>query len=378
MKLKTAIKYFLTWRLSLVLFTIPAFFLIPLKKGFSLLSSGFSWDKLLILWSNFDGRSYLNLAEFGYGTPETKNDYILFPLYSYLIKNLNFSGSYLITALIISNLCFFLSIFLFYRLIRLDFSAKISRLGVILVLIFPTSFFLGAVYAESLFLFLSLACVYFARKENFFLASLFAAAASNTRLMGIFLLPFLAIEFWLAHKKKIRSIFSDFRLIFLLIPPLGLIDYLHFQSLKTGNALTFLMDKPGFSPNQAINKLILLYQVFFRYAKMLIFMEHTDPLFFTILLEFIVGLGFLLIIIFSFRYLRPSYSVYSLLVYLIPTLTGSFASLPRYVLIIFPAFILLASWLDRQPQKIKKIYFLINVLFTIIAVSLFSRGYFIS
>jgi Gpi18-like mannosyltransferase len=55
-------------------------------------------------------------------------------------------------------------------------------LPIIFLLIFPTAFFLNAVYTESLFLFLSLATFYYALKKNFFSAGIFGFFASLTRL----------------------------------------------------------------------------------------------------------------------------------------------------------------------------------------------------
>jgi Gpi18-like mannosyltransferase len=372
------IKYFIAWRFILFVFSLPAMLILPLKSGFTTLTNQFSADNLLRLWSNFDGIKYLNLAQFGYGTPITKDDNNLFPFYPWLINKFEIFDSPLISSLIISHLCLIISLYLIYRLIKTEFSEKIATTSISLLLIFPTAFFLVSSYSESLFLLLAISCFYFARKKNFLLASAFAALASYTRLMGIFLLPFLLIEFWLEHQKNIKSMIHDYRLISFILAPLGLVNFLKLQELRTGDALLFLRDKPLFSPDRVINKIILLYQVFFRYLRMIIFMDHTDPLFFTVLLEFIVGIAFFILVIISFRRLRLSYAVYSLLIYLIPTLGGSFISLPRYVVVIFPLFIILAIWFEKQRKITKIIYLSLNIIFTLISISLFSRGYFIS
>ena len=63
------------------------------------------------------------------------------------------------------------------------------------LLAYPTAFFLNAVYSESLFLFLSLATVFWALRRNFMIASVWAALASATRVAGVFLFVVLFIEF---------------------------------------------------------------------------------------------------------------------------------------------------------------------------------------
>ena len=87
---------------------------------------------------------------------------------------------------------------------------------------------------------------------------------------------------------------------------------------------------------------------------------------------------FLAIIIFSFRKIRWDYWIYIVLGFLVPTFTGSFSSLPRYVLVLFPAFIYLALSLERRKKYIViGIYILLSII-AITAQMLFVRGYFVS
>lgn len=87
---------------------------------------------------------------------------------------------------------------------------------------------------------------------------------------------------------------------------------------------------------------------------------------------------FLIFIIYGFSRLRPSYSVYAILSYLIPALAGSFSSMPRYVLVIFPVFILGAIFLSKMPKVYQYIVFSVMLILMVIATSLFWRGYWIS
>jgi len=96
-----------------------------------------------------------------------------------------------------------------------------------------------------------------------------------------------------------------------------------------------------------------------------------------VILEFIVGTLFLVLTIAAFKKLRRSYAFYTLLSYLIPTFTGTFATQPRYVLTVFPGFILLALWFSNQSPLMKRFYVAASVIFSVIAIGLFTRGYFI-
>src|SRR4029079_9154843 len=62
------------------------------------------------------------------------------------------------------------------------------------MLIFPTSFFLSAVYAESLFLVMALGAIYAARRERWLFAGLLGAGAALTRPFGVVVAVPLAVE----------------------------------------------------------------------------------------------------------------------------------------------------------------------------------------
>ena len=368
--IKKIIKYLALWRLATIAVAVLATYVLPIKDCCREFGSSLNFPYLANIWANFAGADFLALAKHGYGQPLELGTYIFFPLFPWLIGYLTrFTGEYLASGLIIVHLSLVLALYFLYRLVRLDHKENIAKLTLIIMMIFPTAFFFGSVYTESFFLLLVVLSFYLARKQFFFLACLVGLLASATRLAGIFLWPALIWEVWRGRDRT--------SLVWLTLPPLGLLSYMKFLATKAGDAFYFLKVSPDFGPNLVISKLILLHQVFFRYARMLLFSSHTDITFAIILLEFIVGVMFLVLTITAFRKMRLSYAIYMLLSYLIPTLTGTFATQPRYVLTAFPAFILLAVWFDKQNSLTKRFYVAANVIFGIIAIALFTRGYFI-
>jgi len=358
MTLKQIVKYLFGWRLA----TIAVAALASAKLDFGYLAN---------IWTNFAGMDFLDLARLGYGNTLKPATYIFFPLYPWLINQLTqLTHNYLASGLIISHLSLVIALYFLYKLIKLDNKEEIAKLSLIMLMIFPTSFFFGSVYTESFFLLLVILSFYFVRKKFFFLACLMGLLASATRVAGIFVWPALIWEIWQEHKFKSSR-------VWLILPPLGLLSYMKFLLTKTGDALYFLKVSPDFGPNLVISKLILLHQVFYRYAKMLVFGGHTDVTFVVILLEFMVGTMFLVLTFFAFKKMRLSYAIYTLLSYLIPTLTGTFASQPRYILTVFPAFVLIALWYKGQDPLVKRFYIAANVIFAVVAIALFTRGYFI-
>ena len=158
------LKVVIIWRLALLLLAWLGFRFLPLREDFlgggspEYLKAPWLWS-----WANFDGVHYLVIARQGY----CQFQQAFFPLFPYLIRYLTgFLGNYLASGLLVSHLALLAGLFIFYRLVRLDFSDSIARRSVIYLLIFPTSFYLGSVYTESLFLVLVLGSIFAARKRN--------------------------------------------------------------------------------------------------------------------------------------------------------------------------------------------------------------------
>lgn len=377
MSLREIFRLVLGWRFLLVAIAIPAMFLLTPRTRFTGITENPTIGNVFTMWSNFDGRHYLDLAQYGYGYQhKTDMDYAFFPVYPWSIRTFSLFGNYLASGLVISHLTLMVALYFLYKLVVMDFKSKVARSTIYLILFFPTAFFFGSVYTESLFLMLSVLSFYCARKNNFFLACLFAGIASATKVTGIFLWPALIYEYWVFNKKSLSRAIQPVA-IWLILPPLGLLAYLKYQLVQTGDPFFFITYQTNFT-GRTIEKLVLLHQVFFRYAKMVVFVNHTDPLFFTVLLELLCASLTLVVLVFSFKTIRRSYWIFSFLSFILPTFTGTFASVPRYVVTLFPVFIHLAFWFEKQHPYFKYAYYALSVIFTIISVILFTRGYFIA
>lgn len=384
MSFKEIFKLVLGWRLLIILISLPAMLLLTPRTRFTNLTEKPSIANVFSMWSNFDGTRYLDLAEFGYGNKHRlESDFVFFPLYPLSIRTINIFNDYLMSGLLISHLALLLAIYFLFRLFVLDLKTKLARSAIYLLLLFPTAFFLGSVYPDSIFLLLTVLSFYFARKKSFLLAGLSAALASATGITGLFLWPALIYEFWLAYGNKLLSFPRRWesikylpKVISLLLPPLGLLFFLRFQIIKLSLGFFPALLNSTFN-GRSVDKIVLIHQVFFRYIKMLIFTDHLDPLFFTIALEFICAIGLFFVLIFSFKKIRFSYWLFTLLTFLLPSFSGSFMNLPRYTLAMFPVFIFLAGWLERQHPFVRLSYYSICIIGTIFSITFFTRGYFI-
>lgn len=377
MPIRNIIKTYFTWRILVSLAAIPAAFLLPLIVRYSLQSGNFEADHLLQMWANFDGPRYLQLAQIGQIERWDSLLLTLFPLYPWLIGIFSLIFSPLVSSLLISNICLVISLILLYKLVKMDFDSKVAKMSLLLLLIFPTSFVLGSVYTESLFLLLSIGSIYLMRQNRFMCAGVLVSLAGLTRFLGVALIPVLLIEYIQAVKSNKLKLFGP-QFAGVIIAPLGLISYLYFQYVRIGDPLFLLNSYSDFMLSSGFEKFILPHQVFYRYLKMFIFSgNRLDPFYFTVVLELVVVVLSFALSVLALKYTRKSYAVFSLLILFIPMFSGTFHSLPRIVLVAFPIFIMAAKFISRVSLRFQQIIFTFLLLVGFICISLFTRGYFV-
>ena len=314
------------------------------------------------IWSfgNFDGVHYLRIAQDGYVNQFAQAFFPLYPLLVRLISYLTF-GNFLTAALILSNLAFFASLFLFYKLVKKISDEKIAIWSSAFLLAFPTSFYFQAVYTEGLFFLLIIASFYFFQQKKIILASFMGSLASATRLAGIFLAPSAALT---KNKKNLIPIFTI---------PLGLLIYMMYLKIGFHNPFYFLTAQSIWGQERSTTEIVLLPQVFWRYIKILL-TTNGLPLFNGIL-ELTATIFAVIMLILSTKIVSREWLVFSWIAVITPTLTGTLASMPRYILIAFPIYIALAQ-IKSVPAKILLITSFM-ILQTMLVI-LFTRGYWIA
>ena len=342
--------------------------------------------------ANFDGLHYISIARNGYAQYEQA----FFPLYPILIKFLTpfFSNNQLVTGLIISNISFLLGLIILYKYLNLIFQKdkRSNILIVIFLLFFPTSFFFGAVYTEGLFFLLLITTLYFLKKEKYLFVGLFAFFASLTRLVGVFLIVPMIIHLYRSSKTK-----SNIKNLVLIAPLLGLGIYCFYLYQTTGDPLFFVTSQPIFGANRSSN-LILLPQVYWRYFKIFITAAH-DPRFYVSIVEFLIfNFVFIVLILDLYQILlsfprrrksklnnwipasagmtdRLALNLFSLSNLILPTLTGTFSSIPRYSLFSLSFFIYIAQ---IKNNFVKYLILFIFLFLHVLLLGYFTQGYFIS
>lgn len=360
--MKKVIFVFCIWRVLTLVVAALSPLIIPVFGGSfpyyneRLISSGLPH----FLWSfgNFDGVHYLGIAQNGYFAQFTQ---AFFPLYPILVRaaSLGTAGNLLISALVISNLAFFIAVLLFYKIIEKKHGANTAFWSEIMLLSFPTSFFFGAIYTEGVFFLLIMLFYFFESKGRYIVASLFGAFASFTRLIGVFL--------------SFPLLFNKNRRYLVFVPPIGLLVYMGFLKYRFNNPLYFLTSQAAFGQERDAANVILLPQVFYRYLK--IFLTAQGQSLLVPLFEFSVTLLALVLIVIAFKKTEKKWVLFALASVVLPTLTGTLASMPRYVLVAFPMFVVLAMIKNSYIKLLITLFF----MFTgIVVLTFFSQGYWVA
>ncbi len=364
------------WQVVILLFFSLGLRFLPIQDNF--LGGSIHFKEAPLLWShaNYDGEHYIEVAQFGYG-PYT---YFFFPLYPVLLR---FVSHYLVflhfplvwSGIVISNSAFFIAVVVLYKLLRLDYSENVSFRTVLLLLLFPTSFYFTMVYTESLFFALCVSSLYFARKRNWMGAGILGIFASMTRLVGVVLIASIFFE-WLSSYLDKKS--TKIALLPILCVPLGIAFYMFYLNKVSGDPLAFFHNIAVYG-QQRSTSLVILPQVYYRYIfKILPHLNGYVPIILTTYFELISGVIFFVLSAVSFFKVRPSYSVFAFFCFIIPTLSGSFSSLPRYVLILFPLFLVLSLSLEKLPRTYHYVYYALGAVFLLVFTSMFAVGYWVS
>ena len=370
---------FVLWQAALILIIFLAHKYFPGSGEYLyaekdvVLSPSWLWNR-----ANFEGMHYVSIARSGYGLYQQ----VFFPLYPRLMNLVSFlfAGRTLLAGWVLNLACLYLALIFFYKLLKRDFSERVSRRTLIYLLLFPTAFFFSMIYAEALFLLLIIASFYFAKTKRWWLAGICGGLAAATRLPGIFLLPALAFEWWEQFQsQKTPNQKKDFLKSWpaLILIPLGLLFYMRFLDIYYGDPLLFMRVQTIFGAGYSPEKVTLIYQIFWRYLKMLLATGVGNLTYFVIILESLVAAGFFFLGIFVFLRRWYSYLIFMALVYLAPTLTGTFFSLPRFVLVLFPAFIILSLWAEKR-KWLRILYPAITIPLLIICVFLFTHGWWVA
>ena len=278
------------------------------------------------VWARWDSDWYLRIAHSGYSWPSSTPAF--FPGYPLLVAGLGrvLGDHFLLAGLVVSLAACAGAFVLLYRLVLERLGEEDAHRSVLYLALFPTSFFLGAVYGEALFLLLALGTFLLAERGRLGWASCVAGLALLTRPQGIALLPALALFAWRSARRR-----RDLR--WLAVPPAMFLAFPLALELWIGNALAFLDAQRIWDRSLApLGPLGGLVQA----------IGEGD------VIGPALAVAMLALAVLAWRVLGAPYGAYAIAALAIPMATpserlGGLYSFPRFALVAFPCLVALAT-----------------------------------
>ncbi len=285
-------------------------------------------------FKTWDGMHYIYIAEHGYQADHPLAAF--YPLWPFLIRIGSFllGGHSLIAALLLSNLLSVLGLLLFHKWLSQK-DPQLADTALLLMLAYPGSIFFMFPYAESLFLFLSIAFFTLLSKRRYAAAACVSFLLPLTRTVGIFSVIPLASE--LAQTKIGPKPAITRKGWLLLVAPLALLSYLLIFYGMTGDALAGVKAQKYYIGGRSGANLFDAARFLSEYLSVRSFHDFThsfvDRFWFTVFLASLPAI---------WKYSRSLF-YYAFALGFFPVMTGSFMSFTRFLSVIFPSFIVWAG-----------------------------------
>lgn len=331
-----------------------AFYLRPATRGIVAVTSLTSF--FLSPWYVWDVQYYVEIVRHGYqpGAP-TPNFHPLYPWIATLVAVV--IREPLVSLLIVSSVAGLLLVVYFYRLSRLDINEEQAWQATALLLTWPVSVALFVPYTESLFLLLSVYCLFAARQRKFWLAGLAGGLASLTRQQGLFLVVPLAWEIWESSERRWANVLRNG--LSVLLVPAGYAVWIVYRLVAINDM------HPDFSSPQKFIHSVMVSPASYTIIDDHEFLPPWTAMWkaFNVMwrgqppdgayVDLALGVVFIGLFVLSWRYLRTTYRLYCIVIVLVSLSFFSghinpFIALPRHLLLAFPVFIGLAARLNLR------------------------------
>lgn len=355
---------------AMVVLSVAAYQLLPhIHKGHRLRPH--HWARAFEWW---DGWWYTGIAQRGYFafSRRSQTPVAFFPAYPLSIR---FLGSLtgqgpLLAGVGLTLACGLGSVTLFYRwcLARLD--RPRAQLAVLLLVLYPFAFYLmGAVYADALFIFATLAAFLAVEADRTVLAGLCCAVATATRPVGVAVVVAVWVRWW--QLRVLRGGPLRKKDLGLLLAPAGLLLYCLFLWVKFGHPFAFLEAEsaigwgqgPGVSNALKLRWWHLATTRPLRSGAMGHLVANTVPT--------VLGLA---AVPFVFRKFGRAYGLYVIVaVGGTALMTKDFVGMGRYVLAAFPCFAAAADLLVTR-RRLTWAVLAVSAGFLVLFTQLHARG----
>lgn len=147
-------------------------------------------------WYRWDVIRFQQIATQGYATFDNTAFFPLFPwLERELAALLHIQTNVFLAGMLISNMAFLGVLIVLFRFVETEFDRETAQRTTLYLAIFPTEMFFFAAYNESLFLLFLLISFYALRHRLWWIAGICGGLAALTRSFGLLLLPIFLYEY---------------------------------------------------------------------------------------------------------------------------------------------------------------------------------------
>lgn len=317
-------------------------------------------DGLVALHDHWDSAWFLDVVKNGYsynGAGKPSN-IVFFPMYPLLISAVSVLPgiSDALAGWLVSLVFLGLAAAYLAKLVKEFHPQAEADTAIAFLLAFPTAFFLNAIYSESVFLFFTVAAVYYGRRGDWRWAGLAGFAAGLTRITGLLLAIPLAWE--LLRQSGWKKIWRAETLA-AFMPALGTAAFFGYHWARFGSPDIFFIAQKWWGRGFALTA----EHFDFRYSE-------------AALMNFSQDIGFVALAVvataFVAKRVRASYAAYVAATALVALSTGTMMSIGRYLLALFPIFIAAAA--IKQPLVRNGLLFA-SSLFLALNIALFVNDY---
>jgi hypothetical protein len=301
------------------------------------------WDR----FARYDSGWYYGIARDGYAFVEGgRSNLAFFPLYPQLMgtggrllggtqEDFYFAG------IVVSWLAFALAMPLLYRLASLDVTREQAIRATTYAAVFPSAYFFGVVYSESLFLLTLVAAALALRTRHWVLGALAGAAMTATRVNGVMFIPALAWIAWQSSDGSRRD--RTWALLAAAAGVLGIGAYSYFNYLLSGNPFEWYdsITRWGYSPGgNPFTGIVAVSQALLTRPMQYLTFEKMAPYDTFNTLAAVLALGMVPSV---WKRFGAGYAAVIVLGLLLPLSSGQLEGLGRYCAVLFPIPILLGG-----------------------------------
>jgi hypothetical protein len=317
--------------------------------------------------TRWDAGAYVAIARDGYTyEPGVQSTIAFAPLLPLLMRALAapfaFAGDDALigAGLLITNAALLIALGYLVALARGIRDDASARRAALYLLVFPTTIFLSALYAESVFLALALGAIVEARHARWGRAGILAGLAALARPFGVLIVVPLLIE---RIERRKQSHGLDAGTLALGLAPAAFVAWQLWLYRLTGDPLAFVSAQTAYRRTPSLPWAGIA--------------DLFDPSVYGDPWPVIVTLGIAtVLVIASWRILPRSLAAYGSVMLLVMVSSGTLVSFPRYALALFPMFLALGALVDRPSVRIP--YVVVSSAFAALFTAMFAAWYWVA